>query len=125
MPLLKPDFTELKPIEAGTYPAKVVANVFKTSKEKGNPGLEVHLEVTVGDKVYGRKVWVSLSGKGAFMYDQLLRACHFDDVANQYMRGEGLEWDTDNLNDQQIQVIVEPDEYNGQVTDKIVKFLRA
>lgn len=126
MPLLKPDFSELDtPIEGGTYPAKVVTNVIKASKEKGIPGIQVHLEVQVGDKTRGRRVWVATSGKGAFFFEQLLRACHFDDVANQVKNGASLEFDTDNLNDQEIQVVIEPDEYNGQITDKVVKFLRA
>jgi hypothetical protein len=124
MPIIKPDLSETSSavLESGNYPGKLIDHEAKVSS-KGNPMLEFNVEVEYDGKTYPRKIWVPTSGKGAFQFERLLRACHFDDEANKAVKGELDEFDTDVLNGQELIFTIEPDEYNGQVRDKITGFL--
>lgn len=124
MPIINPDLSQVNAaIEPGTYKAKIVEVTFKTSKA-GNPMIVVGMDVDVNGKNRRRSSHLVITGETAFGFEQLLRATHFDDVANSLKTG-GKEFDTDQLIGQELQVVVESDSYNGQLTDKIKSFLPA
>jgi hypothetical protein len=72
-----------------------------------------------------RTVRQVITGAGAFGFEQLLRATGFDDVANSLKSGNPQPFDTDKLVGQKLNVTVETDTYNGQLTDKITGYLKA
>lgn len=124
MPIITPDLSEVnKPIDPGTYAAKIVDVEYKTSKA-GNPMIVVGFDVDVNGKNKRRSAHLVITGESAFGFEQLLRATHFDDVANSLKSG-GVPFDTDQLKGQELQVVVDSDTYNGQLTDRIKSFLPA
>lgn len=128
MPLINPDTSEASgAIEAGTYPAKITKVETGTSKSSGNPMIIVHLDVTVNGKVRPRTTYCVITGEGAFGFDQLLRATGFESVADQYKQknGEKPAFNTDDLEGQELNVVVEPDTYNGQLRDRVQSYLKA
>ena len=108
MPLIQPDFSDLdKPIEPGTYTASIT-DVDVVVSKAGNPGIKPTLEINDNGTTRTRaNTWVSVTGKGAFMFERLLRAAGFDDEANRIMAGERIEFDTDKLIGHEILVNVE------------------
>lgn len=129
MPLIQPDLSEVdKPLDPGTYKAKIASVDYKTSKA-GNPMIVVKFEIGVetpkGTKVRTRQAYLVITGDGAFNFEQLLRACHFDDVANALKSGAGPSFDTDELLGQEVNLVIESDVYNGNPTDKITAYLKA
>jgi hypothetical protein len=125
MPIIEPDFGDLdSPMEPSTYKAKII-DVESRNSKAGNPGIIPTLEVQYGDKTKTRDVWVNITGKGAFMYERLLRATGFDDVANALKAGQRAPFDTDKFLGQELLVAVENELYNGQVQDKITNFMKA
>jgi hypothetical protein len=116
MPIIEPDFGDLdSPMEPSTYKAKII-DVESRNSKAGNPGIIPTLEVQYGDKTKTRDVWVNITGKGAFMYD---------DVANALKAGQRAPFDTDKFLGQELLVAVENELYNGQVQDKITNFMKA
>ncbi len=77
MPKYSPDFSqEFKPLDPGTYTAKVDSFEEKSSQKDGSPYLQWTLEIT--DEAYaGSKVWnnTMLSGRGAGMLKHFLKSC--------------------------------------------------
>lgn len=131
MPIIQPDLTEVKatgPIEPGSYPAKIVSCEFKTSG-KGNPMIVPRFEISVGDDdVRTRDAYLVITGAGAYGFGQLLRACGFDRLAEQYedkSLAQKPAFDTDELIGQTCMVQIEPDTYNGQLRDKIQSYFKA
>jgi hypothetical protein len=131
MPIVNPDtsnISEQGPIDPGTYKAKIVGVDFQTSKSSGNPMIVPNLEVDVNGKMRPRKTWLVITGEGAYGFDNLLRACGFDEIADQF-RDPAVQpkpdFDTDQLIGQEVNVVIEPDTYNGQLRDKVRSFLRA
>ena len=128
-PIINPDLTAVKsqgPIDPGVYPAKIIDVQSKTS-QKGNPMIVPKLEITVGqDDVRTREAYLVITGAGAYGFEQLLRACGFDDVADKYKDpdAEKPAFDTDNLIGQELNVQIESDTYNNQLRDKVQSYLK-
>lgn len=132
-PIIQPDTSEaqdMAAIEPGTYPAEITAVDFQTSKKSGNPMIVPKFAVTVeqGKKPRTRQTYLVITGEGAFGFDQLLRACHLDEIADQY-KDPSVQpkppFDTDTLIGQKVQVVVVEDIYEGQKRDKISGYLKA
>lgn len=127
MPLIQPDTSEIQgAIEPGTYSAKITEVTPGVSKSGGQK-IVVKFEVDVNGKHQVRQAHIPTSGAGAFGFDSLLRACHFEDYANKIKvkGGEKPGFDTDQLIGQALHLVIEADIYNGNVTDKIVSYLAA
>lgn len=130
MPIITPDTTEqldFSPLEPGTYPATVTKVEADTSK-KGNPMLVVYFSVEKAPGVtVPRKSWLVTSGEGTSGFDQLLRATGFADLADVYKDKSASKpaFDTDDLINQQVLVVVEQSEYNKQLRDQIKTYLKA
>lgn len=123
-PLLQPDTSEAedfsKPIDEGTYPAKIVIAIPGQSK-KDKPKLEVKFKVKVAGKDRTRSSHIPTTGPGSFGLDQLLRAVHMDDLADKY-RDPAVNpkpaFDTDSLRDQDLQVVITHQLYKNETTGK-------
>lgn len=130
MPIINPDTSNVTPMEAipsGTYPAEITAVEFKTSKS-GNPMIVVDFGVEVDGKARTRKSYLVITGEGAYGFDQLLRSTNFDDLADQF-KDKNVQpkpdFDTDLLIGQRVNVVIEPNVYNGELRDQIKSFLKA
>ncbi len=148
MPVLKPDLTEmvdLSPIAPGTYKAKITEAPTKQSKgdsAKGKKSVWMvvpKFEITVdgADKPRTRTAYLPVEGAGTYGFDQLLRACHFDDLADQYKDPSqpNPDFDTDQLIGQELQVVIDSEIYQPtdgagnpqgepRLQDKIKTFLK-
>lgn len=123
MPILEPDFSELdQTIPAGTYKATITECDAKTSKT-GNMMAVPKFSINVDGKARTRQAYLVVSGAGAFNFQALLKAAGFSDVAERLKAGEKVPFDTDSLVNQEVMVVIEPDEYNGQPSDKIKTYL--
>jgi hypothetical protein len=129
-PIIQPDTSNLQEmgaIPAGTYPAEIQQVDFKTSKSD-NPMIVVKFGVEVDGKVRARNSYLVITGEGAYGFDQLLRACGFTDLADQY-KDKSItnkpQFDTDHLVGQRVNVVIEPNMYNGELRDQIKSFLKA
>lgn len=133
MPIVAPDTTQAQdmgPIDPGSYPATITACDSQKSKEKGTPMIVPKFDVTVpgAEKPRPRTSYIVLTGPGSWNFDQLLRAVHMDQLADQYKDpavNPKPPFDTDRLVGQKLQVVIEKDLYQGQVRDKITGFLKA
>lgn len=130
MPIVQPDTAQaedLSPIEPGTYHAKCIECGNQKGKEKGTQMIVPKFEVSVNGKTRTRTAYVVIEGKGAWNFDQLLRAVHMDELADQY-RDPAVSpkpaFDTDRLVNQELQVVIGPNLYQGQMRDQITGFLR-
>lgn len=127
MPVIQPDTSlaqDMAPLEAGTYPAKIVAAPTQVSKtEKQNLMVVPKFEINVNGKTRTRQSYVVVSGEGSLGFDQLLRACHMDDLADQY-RDPSVQpkppFDTDSLIDQELMVVVDQELYQKKLNDGTV-----
>lgn len=129
MPIIQPDTSqaqEMGAIEPGTYPAKIVAVEYKVSKT-GTPMIVPKFEVTVEGKARTRNAYVVITGPGSFNFDQLLRACGFDAIADQYRdpAQANPDFDTDSLIGIELQVRVDNELYNGSMRDNIKSYAKA
>lgn len=128
MPIINPDLTEaleMGPLDPGTYPAEIEAVEAQTSK-KGNPMIVVDFKVKAGDREVPRKGYLVITGAGAYGFEQLLRATGFDEIADAFKQpGQKPAFNTDDLVGQKLNVVIEPNEYNGQIRDQIAGYLRA
>lgn len=131
-PIVNPDTseaTELGAIPAGTYPAIIVSCEFTTSKAAGNPMIVPTFEVLAEGKKRKRSDYCVISGEGSGKFDQLLRCTGFEDIANKLRdktipKSEKPQFDTDNLINQELMVVIEPDTYKGELKDKIRSYLK-
>lgn len=130
MPIINPDTTQMLDMGAippGTYPSEIVAVDYKTSKA-GNPMIVVDFQISVDGTKRPRKAYLVVTGEGAYNFDQLLRACGFHQLADQY-KDKNVQpkpsFDTDMLVGQTPNVIIEPNMYNNEVRDQIKSFLPA
>ncbi len=128
-PIIQPDTSQAQdmgPMEPGTYQASVAEVGFQNSKSSGNPMIVPKIKVQYEGKERTRLTYLVIVGEGAFGFDQFLRACGFDAIADQYRdpSQENPPFDTDQLVGQQLQVIIDSDLYQGQKRDKIVGFLK-
>lgn len=131
MPLINPDLSEaadFAPIPDGTYPGKIVSCDFQLSKENQKPMLKIGAELTVDGKTRKRTIYVLTSGAGAFMFEQLLRACHFDEYADQLKNPDVAHpgFDSDQFLNQTLQFVVVPEirKDNGEMSDRVSRFLK-
>ena len=131
--MLQPDTAEgvdlMAPIEPGTYPAVIVAATPTTSK-KGGSMLEVKTEIEVGGKTKKRTGYVMVSGPGAASFDSLLRATHFDKLADEYKDPTvqpKKDFDEQQLVGQKVMVVIDQqlNKDNGQMRDQIKTWLKA
>lgn len=131
MPIVQPDTAQaedLSPIEPNTYRARIVECGFQKGKEKGTNMIVPKFKVKVGEKERTRTAYIVIEGPGAWNFDQLLRAVHMEQLADQY-RNPAVSpkpaFDTDALINQELNVVIVEDVYQGQKRDKISGFLRA
>lgn len=129
MPIINPDTSnalEMGAIAPGTYPAEIAAVEFKSSKA-GNPMIVVDFSVDVEGTKRPRKGYLVITGEGANGFDQLLRATGFEKIADQYKSKTGAKpsFDTDQLIGQHLNVVIEPNLYQGEMRDQIKSFLKA
>lgn len=130
-PMIKPDLTDADsfgPIEPGTYPAKIETVEYKTSG-KGNPMIVPKFAIDVNGKTRKRNSYLVIIGEGAYGFSQLLRACHFDELAAAYgdksiPLDQKPEFNTDDLQGQELNVVVDHQLYNGEMRDSIRNYLR-
>lgn len=128
MPILRPDLSEVKEFKAirpaGTYRADI-KNVTAGMSKTGNPKIVVDLDIDVNGEIYKREAHLVISGKGAFNFEQLLRATGFGAVADAYKSTDGPkpDFDSDNLIGKSVIVIVEEDVYNDRPSDSIKGYL--
>lgn len=131
-PLIQPDLSDADsfgPIEPGTYQAKIESVEAKQSG-KGNPMIVPKFVIDVEGKPRKRNSYLVITGEGAYGFSQLLRACHFDDLAAKYgdrstPLGEKPPFNTDDLIGQELQVVIDTQIYNGEKRDTIKNYLRA
>lgn len=132
MPIIKPDTSNavsMENIEEGTYPAQIESVEFKTSG-KGNPMIVPSFNITVGGNVRKRKAYLVINGEGAYGFEQLLRACHFDELADAYgdksiAAADKPDFNTDDLVGQTLNVIIGHQLYNGEMRDYVKSYLKA
>jgi hypothetical protein len=125
MPIIQPDLSDVTSNDppVGTWPGLIVAVEDKPSK-KGNPMLTVTVAMEIDGQKYELRGYHVYTGKAAYGYENLLRACRYDDVADALKRGERLPFNTDDLLQQPVQVVVEvqPDD-NGNPRKQIKQYL--
>lgn len=137
MPVLQPDTSAAEdfsqPIAPGTYSASIVACDVGKSKA-GNQKIVPKFKIMVDGHERTRQAHLVISGEGSMGLDQLLRACHMDELADAYRDASvnpkpGL--DTDTLIGQELQVVIEENLYKPegggaeQKRDQISGYLRA
>lgn len=122
MPIINPDtrdMVEIKPLDPGQYRARVLSCTPGTSKA-GNPKIDVKFELSGPDgAVIPRTASLATSGKGTQGFDHFLRACGFDDLADQYRAGQAAPFDTDSVTGVEVIVHVVPNMYEGKLRDQI------
>jgi len=129
MPVIQPDTSaaqSMEAIEPGTYFAKIISCEFKVSKQ-GNPMIVPKFDITVDGKPRSRQSYLVVTGEGAFGFDQLLRACGFQQLADQYRdpNQPNPPFDTDSLVGQELNVTISTEIYNGEKRDAIKGYLKA
>jgi hypothetical protein len=116
MPIIKPNLADVVSNDppVGTWPATITEVTDKVSGA-GNPMLVVRCAMEVDGQKYELSGFHVYTGRAAYSFENLLRATHFDDVADQLRRGQPLDFNTDNLLHQPVQVTVEEGvDQNGQ-----------
>lgn len=132
MPIINPDTSamlDMGPIAPGTYLAEIVKVDYGNSKS-GNPMIAPNFAITVerGKEPRPRKAYCVIQGEGSYNFDQLLRACGFHAMADVYKDPSVQpkpDFDTDQLVGQRVNVVIEPNMYNGEMRDQIKSFLPA
>lgn len=130
MPIINPDTSEMEdltPLDDGTYPAEIADCGAQNSKEKGTPMIVPTFKVQAsGDKPRTRKAYHPVSGPGSFLFDQLLRACRMEEIADAIQANPGkVPFDTDTLKGHRVNVVVTGELYNNQRRDRISGYLPA
>jgi hypothetical protein len=115
---LAEDFS--KPIEPGTYPARIV-QVDAGKSKKGNDKIMPKFKIKTPDGERTRVSHIVISGEGAMGFDGLLRAAKMTDLAEAY-RDKALKtkpaFDTNSLVGIELQVVIEPNLYHNDDTGK-------
>jgi hypothetical protein len=127
MPIIHPDTSEIPsndPVEPGVYAGKIISVDTKISNA-GNQMIVPKVEFNAGGQRRVRNDYVVVTGKGAFKFDQLLRATGFEGVADALRDGSGSSFDTDELIGVEVNVQIEADTYNGELRDKVAGYLKA
>lgn len=129
MPIINPDTSmaqDMSAMEPGTYPGRIVEVDARTSKQ-GNPMIVPKVEIDYQGKTRTRLAFVVTSGEGSFGFDQLLRACGFDELADQYRDPSqpNPDFDTDSLVGQEVQVVIDQQLYNNEMRDSIKSWLKS
>lgn len=109
MPIIYPNtskMVDMTPMEPGPKPARIDA-VTPSNSKKGNPMLVLDLTIRDGESERPRKDWVVTEGPGSGKFDQILRACGFDDVADQIKAGTPVPFNTDDLIGQEVIVVTD------------------
>jgi len=136
MPVLQPDTSAAEdfsqPIPPATYKASIVACEAGKSKA-GNQKIMPKFKIMVDGHERTRTAHLVISGEGSMGFDQLLRATHNSDLADQY-RDASISpkpgFDTDTLVGAELQVIVEENLYKPegggqeQKRDQITGYLK-
>jgi len=93
----------------------------------GNPMIVPTFEVDVMGETRTRQAYLVTEGPGAYGFGQLLRACGFADLAEQYEDPEqgNPEFDTDELIGSMLSVVIEENIYEDQKRDQITTYLKA
>lgn len=135
-PMLNPDTSAAEdfsqPINPGTYKARIVSCDVGKSKA-GNPKITPKFKINVDGKDRTRVAHLNISGEGSIGFDQLLRACNMEDLAEAYHDPQVSPkppFDTDSLIGQELMVVVEenlykPDNGPEQKRDQISGYLKA
>lgn len=127
MPVVNPDLSQAEDLgahEPGTYRAKIESCEVTKSREKGTNMIVPSFELRTGDgKIFHRRAYIVTEGAGAGNFEQLLRACRLDEVADK-LRTSPAPFDTDILLGQEVNCILENEEYKGQMRDRINGFLK-
>ena len=128
MPIIEPDTSEVKemmPLDPGVYPAEITACDFKESKA-GNPMIVPVFSITAPDgTTRQRRSYIVVTGNAAFTFDSFLRACGFEDYADELKAGSKTPFDTDSLIGLCVNVQVEQEAYNGKLIDTIKGYMKA
>lgn len=128
-PVITPDTREAEDMttqEPGTYKARIESVEPTKSKEKQQQMIIVKCKATKGDgSHFTRNCYVMCEGKGAGNFEQLLRACKLDALADTLRTSGPQPFDTDVLVGQEVMIILDHEEYKGQMRDRINGFLRA
>ena len=106
MPVIKANLDEVKPIDNGTYEGTILAATPGVNS-KGGAQLEVQAELQVNGGTKKRTARVQTEGKGAFMFDRLLRATGFAHIANAIINHQNPQFDSDDLHGQRLKFVVE------------------
>lgn len=124
MPLITPDLSQTGALD-GTFRSKILDVGFETSK-KGNPMVVVNHEIETPGGKRQRTGYHVITGNGAFMFDQLLRACGFGSVADSYKdpSQQHPQFDTDQLIGCELLVVVQKGMYEGKENDSISGYLK-
>ena len=125
MPLINPDLSQTGPLEPGTYRSKILEVGFETSS-KGNPMIVVKHSLTTPTGEVPRTGYHAITGKGAFMFDQILRAVGFQSEADAYQNPSAANpaFDTDRLVGMELLVQVERTIYQDKPTDSIKSYMK-
>lgn len=146
MPVIPVDTSEamdMGAIAPGTYHARITeATAQQTKGEGGKPKLWMvvpKFAVTVDGKERTRKAYVVTQGEGTYGFDQLLRACNMDALADQY-KDPSVDpkppFDTDVLIGQELNVVIDSEYYQKkdpagnpvgepELRDRIKTYLKA
>jgi hypothetical protein len=84
-PIIQPDTSQAQdmgPMEPGTYQASVAEVGFQNAKSSGNPMIVPKIKVQYEGNERTRLTYLVIVGEGAFGFDQFLRACGFDAIAD-------------------------------------------
>lgn len=127
MPEILPDLSEVESMlfDPGVaFPCEIRAAT-PTIAKTGTQMLVLDLVVNVNGTERKHTTNVMTSGKGAFRFGALLRAARFSDVADRLSKGEKVPFNTDDLENQHLQVVFKTGEYNGEPKNEVDKFLKA
>lgn len=127
MPIIYPDTSEaieFGPLPVGVYDATIVSVGSGVSKS-GNPKLDVQLSIGRPDgSTAQRTVSLVYTGKGARLFDQMLRSAGFGAEADQFKSGQATPFNTDDLIGQSVRVrIVHRTGDDGVVRDQVDQFV--
>jgi hypothetical protein len=125
MPIINPDTSESGNIPPNTYSGKIVQVDYQESKA-GNPMIVVKFSLDVNGTPRTRQSYLVITGAGAYGFDQLLRACGFEDDADKIKEpGSKHPFDTDSLLGQELNIVVTEQLRDGQVRDNVSGYLKA
>src|SRR2546429_7135270 len=117
MPVLQPDTSAAEdysnPIPPNTYKARIV-DVEVGKSKAGNQKVMPKLEIDVDGKKRHRTAHLVISGEGSMGFDQLLRACKMNDLADAYRDAAVTPkppFDTDTLRGHEVMVVIEEQIY--------------